>query len=61
MARERIFWDFCECCGRNQIDVFKRKLGHIEICCDGDDGGAIIILSKDRALELAQAIIECYK
>lgn len=63
-VRERIFWSFCECCGEDQIDVFKRKLGLIEICCDGDDGddgATTILLSKDRALKLAQAIINCYE
>ena len=61
MVRKRIFWSFCECCGEDHIDVFKRKLGLIEICCDGDDGVTTIMLSKDRALKLAQAIIDCYK
>lgn len=61
MVRERIFWSFCECCGEDQIEVFKRKLGHIEIRCDGDDGEVFIALTKERALELAQAIIDCYK
>lgn len=61
MVRERIFRSFCECCGKDKIDVFKIKLGLIKICCDGDDGVTTIMLSKDRALKLAQAIIDCYK
>ena len=61
MARERIFRSFCECCGEERIDVVKGNLGHVEICCSGDDGEVTIMLSKDRALKLAQAIIDCYK
>ena len=58
---KEFFGLFCECCGEDHIDVFKRKLGLIEICCDGDDGATTILLSKDRALKLAQAIINCYE
>ena len=58
---KRIFWSFCECCGEDQINVSIRKLGHIEIWCEGEDGEVFIALSKEKALELAQSIIECYK
>lgn len=61
MARERIFWTFCECCGEKQIDVVKANLGHVEICCNGDDEEVTIMLSKDMALKLAQSIIDCYE
>ncbi len=61
MARERIFWAFCECCGEDQIDIIKGNIGHVEIRCSGDDGEVTIMLSKDMALKLAQAIIDCYK
>ena len=61
MARERIFWGGWGGCGGGRGGVGKANLGHVEICCNGDDEEVTIMLSKDMALKLAQSIIDCYE
>lgn len=60
MSRERIFTSYCSV-GEDEIEVIKTAQNDISICCSGDDGEANVILMKDSALKLAQAIFDSYK